>query len=381
MKNKSKAPLNHTKLNNFNEEVQQFVLKENIHRIRIIALVGAIVNIGVTLASLIDSHYGPIFLQSEIYFRLLWIGLSGFYVLVSSKKNFEKYKVVFNHINLMTLAGCLSFAAFISAMPFADHSYLIVFYTCMLLIGTLLYLSNLEMCVITIPSLLIISAIFIIYPESVMHQQSNYINILSVTFFSMIMAYVNYNAKKSQFSAMKIIEAQHQELYALSTIDELTGLSNRRSINQTLDRVIKEAKEFNKPFGVLMIDIDYFKHFNDFYGHLHGDVCLIEVTNVLKRTCESENGFAGRFGGEEFLVILPNKSEQEIVQFAEHICSEVKSLALTHAKSPFGMVTVSVGVSMRTDFANDLSSELIERADKALYRAKAKGRNQVEIQY
>lgn len=367
------------KIRNYSKRIQTFVLKDNTHRIRIIALVGALVNIGVTVASLMNSYYRPIFLKNEVYFRILWIVLSGFYLFVSKRKYYEKYKAVFSIINMVTLAGCLMLAAFISAMPFADHSYLIVFYTNMLLIGTLLYLSNIEMCLVAAPSLVIISALFIMYPQSVIHQESNYINIISVTFFSFIMAYVNYSAKRNQFNAIKIIEDQHKELYKRSTIDELTGLSNRRSINETLQSVMKESREFNSSLGLLMIDVDYFKLFNDFYGHLKGDLCLATIASVLKEIAEVENGFVGRFGGEEFLVVIQNKSQIELIQLGERICEGIRGLALPHEQSPLNIVTLSVGITIKLEFQNLTSTELIDNADRALYKAKANGRNRVEV--
>jgi diguanylate cyclase (GGDEF)-like protein len=366
-------------MSNNGTEIQTNVLEENRYRLRWIASVGALVNTGVTIASLLDSYYGPQFIQCEIYIRLLWIALSGLFLIGSSKKNLHFHKAIFSKFMTITITASLAFSALVSFMPFADHSYLIVFYANLLLIGTLIYLSDVETAIVILPSLLIIGVLYILYPESIVHQQSNLINVVSITFFAAVMAHMNYNSKKKHCEAMKIIHSQHEELHRLSSLDELTGLANRRSINETLERLIKESDERKCLFAVLMIDIDYFKHYNDCYGHLQGDDCLVKVANALETITDAEHGFIGRFGGEEFLVFLPFQDETKVNQFAESICSAISSLNMTHNSSPFGIITVSVGVCVDSSRTDTNKIDLIERADQALYRAKFEGRNRVIV--
>jgi len=164
------------------------------------------------------------------------------------------------------------------------------------------------------------------------------------------------------------LEKQRQ---AAST-DPLTGLYNRRAMDHHLNELW--AAPIDGPLAILMLDIDYFKRINDNYGHLTGDHALCQVAATLCRCIRSED-CAFRYGGEEFLVLLPNTSLDGAISLAESIRGRIEALHLTFPRNWRVPITVSVGVATRKDQDDPVS--LFERADRALYEAKHRGRNQV----
>lgn len=165
--------------------------------------------------------------------------------------------------------------------------------------------------------------------------------------------------------------------------DSLTGLSNRRALDEALDQAWEHAMRDSQPLAVLVIDIDHFKSYNDHYGHLQGDVCLQQVAHVLEQQVQGGDGSAFRFGGEEFVVLLPNTTLAQAEQIACHLCQDVQMQGLENAAAPeVQVVTISVGVASVTPRTGDClgGRSLMAMADAALYQAKSAGRNQVCVQ-
>ena len=170
------------------------------------------------------------------------------------------------------------------------------------------------------------------------------------------------------------------ELEKLSQIDGLTGLYNRRYFNEVYLREWGKAVESQNPLGVLMIDIDHFKKYNDTYGHLEGDRCLQEVAASIKNTTIITDSFVARFGGEEFVVLLFNPDREDCKSMAEKIIENVDSLNIAAGIGALGStVTVSIGVGFQIPQKNEKSEKLIDDADQALYRAKNEGRHGFRI--
>ncbi len=177
-----------------------------------------------------------------------------------------------------------------------------------------------------------------------------------------------------------LIERQKLEarLRALGNLDGLTGIPNRRALDEALETEWRRERRSNETIGLAMIDVDFFKKYNDRYGHIAGDECLKKVASVLREGAQRAGDFAGRYGGEEFLAILPGLSTGEAVAWAERLRTAVEGACIPHEDSQTGCVTVSIGVSSLTPTATGTMLELIRLADEALYRAKANGRNRVE---
>jgi len=128
-----------------------------------------------------------------------------------------------------------------------------------------------------------------------------------------------------------------------------------------------------------MIDVDWFKKYNDHYGHQGGDDCLRQVANVLSNAAKRDSDFVARYGGEEFAVILPMTQVENALELAKNICIALSDLALPHALSEFGHVTLSVGVAVSCPKQNSTPENLLFKADKALYAAKEQGRNRAVL--
>lgn len=167
----------------------------------------------------------------------------------------------------------------------------------------------------------------------------------------------------------------NRQLEALASCDSLTGLANRRTFDNTLEAEIQRARRDHDPLSLLLVDIDYFKKFNDRYGHVAGDDCLRKVADVLKRCFRRSTDLVARYGGEEFAVILPGLTEEQAHHKAEQLRKAVMSASLPEALEGTGLLTVSVGICTRKVDSSLVATELIETADKALYQSKTDGRN------
>jgi diguanylate cyclase len=166
-------------------------------------------------------------------------------------------------------------------------------------------------------------------------------------------------------------------LQRLATEDGLTGLANRRQLDGMLSTETARARRQSTSVAVLMIDIDYFKKYNDRYGHQAGDECLKVVAGALRLCLKRPADAAFRYGGEEFAVILPDTPMDGALKIAHNIRAAVRGLDVSHAVSEFGRVTLSIGVAAQIPVTNGADESLLRSADEALYAAKQGGRDRV----
>ena len=170
-----------------------------------------------------------------------------------------------------------------------------------------------------------------------------------------------------------------RKLEELSVRDSLTGLANRRAFDRVLDREWRRCLRGHDSLAIVLVDIDYFKQYNDRYGHLAGDECLKRVASVMAQQVHRPGDVIARFGGEEFIVVLPEADGAGAVAVAEHVRRAVMDLDILQERDEgTGCVTVSAGVASAIPSSDD-PTELINQADMALYRAKEAGRNQVQL--
>jgi diguanylate cyclase (GGDEF)-like protein/PAS domain S-box-containing protein len=176
----------------------------------------------------------------------------------------------------------------------------------------------------------------------------------------------------------KIMQLQ-EELEALSYRDSLTGLANRRLFDRILDVEWTKARALGQPLSLILVDIDFFKQYNDRYGHPQGDACLRRVAEVLDGAASRARDLCARLGGEEFALVLPGTDETAALAVAERCRRLLAREALAHGGSRIAdVVTVSMGVASITPRAHDLPADFIELVDRRLYQAKDGGRDRVQ---
>ena len=189
-------------------------------------------------------------------------------------------------------------------------------------------------------------------------------------------------AKPTEERVRKLAD-QYRELETLSLIDPLTGVYNRRKFDAVMPYAWNAAKRAGQALGILFIDIDFFKQYNDHYGHTAGDACLKVVAERIGSCTRRRTDFVVRYGGEEFVVILPEVNAERLTDLAEVIRRQVAGAGIPHAYSPIAdHVTVSIGGAWGAP-ACDCGNhhELVETADHMLYQAKSAGRNRVVTQH
>jgi len=174
------------------------------------------------------------------------------------------------------------------------------------------------------------------------------------------------------------LQTVNQELLQLSLVDPVTGIANRRHFDEMMDRAWRSAARHQFEIALILMDIDFFKGYNDQLGHLAGDDCLRRVANELAAGLLRPDDFLGRYGGEEFAVILPRTDLAGAAVVAERLRSNVESLGILHpTSSAAGYVTISQGLACAVPEPASSPSSLIAVADEALYEAKRCGRNQL----
>lgn len=170
----------------------------------------------------------------------------------------------------------------------------------------------------------------------------------------------------------------NERLRRLVAVDALTGIANRRHFDRSLEREVRRARREGRPLSLIFLDLDEFKRFNDTYGHPRGDEVLRHVAQTLNETFRRGGDFVARYGGEEFAVVLPDVDARRAALYAERLRRRIWRLAIPYGSSSSGdRVTISGGVATIAPRMKVSADQLLRAADKALYRAKCLGRNQI----
>ena len=181
--------------------------------------------------------------------------------------------------------------------------------------------------------------------------------------------------EKNRLSLHKNLENALDELNDLVIKDSLTGLYNRRYMDDVISRLINQCKRSNMELGFIMVDLDYFKNYNDTYGHQAGDLMILTFSNVLKSLIKRKTDFVFRYGGEEFLIILSSTTANSVKEIAGEIITRTEALSIEHKNSPYNIFTVSAGAVFTDTPEKKSLNELIYLTDLALYDAKKNGKN------
>jgi diguanylate cyclase (GGDEF)-like protein len=312
-------------------------------------------------------------------------------------------------INLTIISYCtflVTWGALISLLDQALYGNIVVFLVNMLLGSFIFYLKNTQ---ILIPQLIGAGVLIIGLPyfqTSSYILIGHYVNISILLVFSWFIARANYANYVQNFLSQKLIEEKsillaqinedlvleiqsrkqaqqelevaHEQLMAISSLDYLTGIPNRRKLDEFLGAQWSTAVREQLPISIMMLDIDFFKPYNDTNGHIAGDRCLQAVAGVLNRCRRDGKDFVARYGGEEFLFVATGMNKEETLLFGEKIRAGIEALCLEHHISSISTyITISVGINWLIPTTKDLLPDAIGRADQALYQAKRNGRNQV----
>ncbi|MDO4545954.1 MAG: GGDEF domain-containing protein [Bacillota bacterium] len=206
-------------------------------------------------------------------------------------------------------------------------------------------------------------------------------NILTGNIVNLIILYVCiFVSVHLTYRSFKNSENYKRRIEVISVTDMLTGLYNRTGLYQYIQEKLPDFN--NCPIGVLFIDIDYFKEYNDFYGHVKGDECLQKIGMHFNGFAEKHNGVAMRFGGEEFVVILPDHDEASVSRLANELRTDIERLNISHERSAIAdHLTISIGQYCDTLHLDDETDFMryLDKADAAVYEAKRAGRNKVFI--
>lgn len=344
-----------------------------------------------------------------MYLLNILVSFAYLYIFNWARKRMESRPLPWIYVNVHIISYntfIMSWSAVISL--FDQRLYgSVAAYLIALVIGSMAFCLNAR--IVSIPYLISLSIITIGLPyfqPSTSVLIGHYVNIGIFVFFSWVMVntlYSNYletfssrweNNKKNSMlheinlqlseeinlrkRVQKELEIANQGLKQLSLKDELTGIPNRRHMDNFLNSEWNRAIREGTSISLFMIDIDYFKAFNDNYGHSAGDQCLIDVAQTLNACCRRSTDFAARIGGEEFLFVAININEEGTRHVAEYIRDCIRSLNIPHEFSPAApYLTVSIGVAIVRPSINDKPLDSIIKADQALYSAKLAGRNRV----
>ena len=183
--------------------------------------------------------------------------------------------------------------------------------------------------------------------------------------------------QRSLVNVTQKLNTANKELQRLATTDGLTGVANRRMFDELARREWRRCIRLKKPMSIVLADVDYFKTYNDTYGHQAGDNCLKAVAAQVARAAPRASDIAARYGGEEFVLVLGETTLDGAKWVANNIRQHVESLAMPHASSPMQHVTISCGVASVIPYEDAQLEHLLKSADEALYKAKEQGRNRV----
>ena len=183
---------------------------------------------------------------------------------------------------------------------------------------------------------------------------------------------------KANIHFQQSLASANERLELIAKLDSLTKLNNRGALEQYLNEIWPIYQRRSSPVSIAMIDVDKFKAYNDFYGHLEGDRCLTHIANVLRLVVPEDLGFIGRYGGEEFIAVLPNTDSKKAWELMRHAQEALEKEHISHAHSGVSsLVTVSIGLATLTPCPEKNWTTLIDKADANLYIAKQRGRDQI----
>jgi len=320
-----------------------------------------------------------IYLNQLLYFNMLFtfIGLIGLYLLyLQSNKRY----IGAVHISIMIC--CLIWAQYANFESYQAYPNYTPYIIAIMGLATIAYLKpKYSIILFGVNHILFLLINAYLVQDNVVVLESS-VNSTIAMIFAFCFSLFNYRSKLRLFENKKLVEElniANQKLTVYVHMDVGTGINNRLALSEMLEHEWHSAMISKEMISLIMIDIDFFKQYNDTYGHSKGDVCLREVAQGISQNSLITSDYVGRYGGEEFIVILPMTNHEMALKVAENIREQIIMLQIPHLGrvDDMNILTISLGVASIIPKNGDISVRLLELADRALYQAKEDGRNRV----
>lgn len=357
----------------YREEFNKEMIRLNNRRCQIVLLI-------LVIPMIIYVFWESIFLKQHLYLEMLFMfaALIGLYFLY-----FKKNKRYIGVVHIFIMIACMIWAQYVNyANSQVSPSYT-PYIIGLIGLAAIAYLKPKCSIILFGVNHIVFLLIYAHLVHGAIAILESSVNTSIAMLFAFLFSFFNYQSKFHLFENKKLVEElnlANQKLTEYAHTDIGTGINNRLALNKILEHEWYSAMESEEMISLIMIDIDFFKQYNDTYGHSKGDICLREVAQCISQNTFITSAFVGRYGGEEFIVILPRTDEEEALKIAENIREQVIMLQIPHLgrEDDMNILTISLGVASVIPNNSDKSIYLLELADKALYRAKAEGRNRVE---
>ncbi len=361
------------------ERLSRELLAENIQRLRIIGLIGLPLNLLlVGLALLRDGQPG--LARPDTVIRYLWILATLAYLAITRRVTKDTPPGKFlGGVFIAAAMLCAAFASGITVYSVSSDTASLVYIVVVLLVGAFLFLDSATFMIIVTPALVLLYIGVLSQSLNPSRVIAVLVNITAMHVFAAFIVVFNLRLKEAQFASEEEKRALHEEIKALSELDGLTGIPNRRKIAEIID--FWKAVYARKPdsLGIIMIDMDWFKNYNDVLDHLAGDDVLRKTASIIRTCLFREADFVGRYGGDEFIVFLPGITRLGAFTIAERVRMAVEDASLAYQGDHCSAMTVSCGISFTEFCSREAFDALMQLSDLALSDAKQAGRNRVII--
>lgn len=381
--------------NKYKNEFSTVVNNINVSRAKATALTFIILETVMLIAAFIfrrESFFQKPAIYYEVMYALLLVVMIAYFLIFTRlKNNISEHGTSISITGICFISTILLWCAGISLLDQQSSGQIIVYTVAIVAVASTPVFQPMALLVIYLIIQVLFCAAMPYFQKSGNILSANVINSTAFIIISWSISWMRYKKQIDDFLNNKTIqeksaelkrlnkelEEANQKLEKLSQTDSLTSISNRLVFDRSIKSEWDRCKRHRIPLSLIMIDIDFFKAYNDNYGHQAGDNCLKKVAGVLSSCARRSSDIVARYGGEEFVVILPHLDKEKALEFAEKMRSEVEHMDIPHMYSPVSQhVTISVGV--HTGIPSEVSSadEYVRIADEALYKAK-KLRNNV----
>lgn len=375
----------------YKREFDQSTNRINVTRAKITAITFIVLEVMQFIASSIVKNENFI-KQSDIYYRAMYILIiivMAIYLLVFVKleNNMPENGTTIMAVGVSFTGFILIWCAGISLLDQLFYGQIIVYVVAIIAVAVTPFFKPVTLLSIYLTIHTAFLAFMLYFQKSSGIIYANYVNSTTFIIISWVISCMRYKSRVEDFNNRKIIQEKsdelervNKELEKLSQTDSLTGIFNRAVFDKTIRAEWNRCKCHLTPISLIMIDIDFFKAFNDNYGHQAGDDCIRQVAAMLSECSRRSFDIVSRYGGEEFAVILPHMDKEKALEIAERMRSRVEKLNIPHEySSTSSYVTISLGVHTVVPSDRLSMEEFIGIADKALYEAKKDNRNNVVV--